>query len=170
VSESLLAPADHGQSVWQSSTTGRIEGRDAAPKLFLAPGGLETRIPIHHLDDIVQARRCGRRLAIQTGFSGSRVALVLTAVSELGRNILSYARSGEIILSQIDERSRKSIVVIAADQGPGITDLPSVLAHSDSAVVHGCRGLNGLKACMDDFRIESRPGVGTQVTCEIRSR
>ncbi len=105
---------------------------------------------------------------MQTGFSGSRVALVLTAISELARNILKYARSGEILISRIDQRDRKSIVVIAADQGPGIADLSAVL--EQCATAQNYRGLNGLKSCMDDFRIESRPGRGTQVTCEVRAR
>ena len=169
-SESLLAPAEHVKTVWQNDAVDQSEGRPATPELFLAPSGLEQRIPIHHLEDLIEARRFGRILAMQTGFSGSRVALVLTAISELARNILMYARRGEIVLSQIDQRDRKSIVVMAADQGPGIEDLRSVLDHSMTATAHNCRGLNGLKACMDDFRIESRPGVGTQVTCEVRSR
>lgn len=168
-SETLLAPAEHAPAVWQNNALGRVEGREVAPTLFRAPSGLEIRIPIQNLEDLVEARRSGRRLALQTGFSGSRVALVLTAISELARNILCYARSGEIILTQIDQRNRKSIVVVAADQGPGIQDLSAVLADTTTTVPHGCRGLNALKACMDDFRIESRPEVGTQVTCEVRS-
>ncbi len=160
-SDTLLVPAEHAQTVWQRNTVDRLERRQVAPQLFIAPNGLEHRFPIQRLDDLVKARRSGRQLAIQTGFSGSRAALVLTAISELARNILMYARSGEIILSPIDQRNRKSIVVIASDQGPGIPNLDTLLDQSLSTASHG-GGLNGLKACMDDFRIVSRPGVGTQ--------
>lgn len=169
-SETLLAPAENSQATWQNNAVDRHpEARKSAPDLFLAPSGAEIRITIQNLDDLVQARRAGRRLAVQTGFSGSRIALVMTAISELARNILLYARSGEILISQVDQRDRKSIVILAADQGPGIDDVPAALDHTDLSTT-GYRGLNSLKGCMDHFRIESRPGLGTQVTCEVRSR
>jgi serine/threonine-protein kinase RsbT len=166
--DSLPLAAEHSPSAWQNSSAGQLKRRESAPELFITPRGQELRIAINHLDDLVEARRTGRTLAMQAGFSGSRVALVLTAISELARNILNYARSGEILISQINQRDRKSIVVIAADQGPGIADLSAVL--EQSATAQNYRGLNGLKSCMDEFRIESRPGRGTQVTCEVRAR
>jgi serine/threonine-protein kinase RsbT len=166
--DSLPLTVERAPSAWQNRSPGQTKERESAPELFIAPSGRELRIRISNLDDLVKARRSGRSLAMETGFSGSRVALVLTAISELARNILKYARSGEILISQIDQRDRKSIVVIAADQGPGINDLSAVL--NQSATAQSYRGLNGLKSCMDDFRIESRPGLGTQVTCEVRAR
>ncbi|MEE4175237.1 MAG: ATP-binding protein [Xanthomonadales bacterium] len=141
----------------------------AAPQLLLAPNRLEIRIPIRHLDDIVKARRSGRLLARQLEFSGSRVALVLTAISELARNLLMHAGGGEIVLTRSREEGREGVVVLARDTGPGIADVNSVLDSPNPNPCLGGRGLSCLNACMDRFQISSRPGSGTQVECEVFS-
>lgn len=121
------------------------------------------------MDDLVKARRSGRLLANQLGCSGSRVALVMTAISELSRNILSYAGSGEIVLSRTRMNGQQGVVVTASDDGPGIEDVANLLDEVDSNPTQGqsARGLKCLKACMDRFHIASSPGAGTRVTCEI---
>ena len=50
--------------------------------------------------DLVRAREQGRVLAGQLGFTQSDLTLVATAISELARNIVRYARRGEIVLRQ----------------------------------------------------------------------
>ena len=70
--------------------------------------------------DIVTARQEGRALAGQIGFSGSDQVLIATAISEAARNILQYARSGEIILDHVKNGEKEGILIIARDQGPGI--------------------------------------------------
>jgi len=94
--------------------------------------------------------------------------LILTAISELARNIISYANSGEIILTRSNRGFKESIVVVGSDQGPGIADIS---LHTDRPVTGagGTLGLNGLKLCMDYFNIDSKPGSGTRVTCEVLS-
>lgn len=167
-SDSLLAASVSTQAAWQTDAEVRQEGRAVSPALCLTSSDLEIRIPIRRVEDIMNARRSGRHLAVRSGFSDSRVVLVLTAISELARNILMYARDGEIVLARTERGGLESIIVTATDEGPGIEDLPAVL--EAAAIAHSCRGLNGLKACMDHFHIESRPGVGTHVTCEVSSR
>lgn len=167
VSEALPASAESPPATWKDEGIGPVLRRQRSPQLFLAPSGLEIRIPIRQLDDLVKARRSGRLLAKQSGYSGSRVALVLTAISELARNILAYAQTGEIILSRTDSADCAGILVVAKDHGPGIADLSTALEGSGQTTAHNGRGLNSLRLCMDHFHIESRPGVGTQVTCEV---
>lgn len=132
-------------------------------------GGLDVRVPISQQEDLVIARRAGRLLAVKLGFSESRIALVLTAISELARNIIRYAGHGEILLATSNDGHRDSIVVIAADQGPGIADLLAVTGPALAASQRNGMGLSGLKLCMDHFSIDSRPGAGTRVTCEVYS-
>lgn len=127
---------------------------------------LDIKIPINHLDDIVKARRAGRRLAKQMGCSGSGVALVLTAISELARNIIMYAGSGEIILSRADAERGDTVTVTAHDQGPGIADTATALEDGEGTGRDGL-GLSGLRLVMDQFAIESRQGAGTRVTCGV---
>ncbi len=155
--------ADSPVVVWQPDSV-----RQATPQFYADPRAAETRIQIRQLDDIVKARRAGRLLASQMGCSGSRVALVLTAISELARNIITYANCGEILLTRSKRGFRESLVVVGSDQGPGIADVSS-LTGQPVAGSCGTTGLSGLKQCMDRFTIESAPGAGTRVTCEVFS-
>src|SRR2546427_1988472 len=72
--------------------------------------------------DIVAARQRGRTLATQLGYSTTDATLIATAISELARNIVLYARRGEIVLTSSNEDKRPAIVVVARDDGPGIPD------------------------------------------------
>jgi serine/threonine-protein kinase RsbT len=102
-------------------------------------------------------------------FSGSRMALVITAISELARNMILYANCGEIALSQVEYDSRNAVVVTAEDSGPGIVDLQSVLSGGYSTSGGQGLGLSGLRHIVDKFQIKSQPGAGTQVVVTIAS-
>src|SRR5947208_1291958 len=83
----------------------------------------ETRIPIRKDQDIVAARQKGRAMAQRLGFSNSNLTLIATAISELARNILLYAKAGEMTLGVLEDHGRDAIVVVAKDSGPGIADV-----------------------------------------------
>lgn len=114
--------------------------------------------------DIVTARQEGRALASRIGFSGSDQVLIATAISEAARNILQYARSGEIILSHIHNGEKEGILIIARDQGPGIKDIRRVMEDGYSSSGGLGLGLPGIKRLMSDMDIQSTPGRGTTVT------
>ncbi len=123
----------------------------------------ESCIPIASEADIVLARQQGRNLAAQLGASACEMALIATAISEVARNIVSYARQGEIVLS-IVEGSQRGISVVARDQGPGIADIE--LAMRDGYSTGGGLGLGlpGARRLMDEFAIVSEVGKGTTVS------
>ena len=85
------------------------------------PAG-EIQVAINSDQDIVSARQKGRQMAAELGFSAGDATLIATAISELARNIVSYARKGEITLKMVNGSNRQGISVIATDEGPGITD------------------------------------------------
>jgi serine/threonine-protein kinase RsbT len=124
---------------------------------------VEVRVPIRADADIVSARQQGRAVAQQIGFTGSKLTVIATAISELGRNILQYAGSGEIVLQPIHS-SRHGMVVVARDEGPGIPDI--ALAVQDAYSTSGGLGLGlpGTRRLMDEFAIDSVVGRGTTVT------
>lgn len=169
ISDSVPVALEHPLPIWQPDGMRPSLVRKSTPKFTPVTSKPDVRIVIRCLDDIVTARRAGRLLAGQIGLSESRVALVLTAISELARNIIRYANHGEIILSRSNSGSGEAITVVASDQGPGIEDVSVVIDRALFATDSGGLGLSGLKQCMDRFSIESRPGAGTQVTCEVRS-
>lgn len=125
---------------------------------------VEIRVPINSDQDIVGARQKGRTLAAELGFSAADATLIATAISELARNIVSYARRGEIQLQRIQNTVRQGIVVIASDQGPGIRDVAQALQDGFSTSGSLGLGLPGVRRLMDDFEIASIPGQGTTVT------
>lgn len=130
----------------------------------------ETRIVIRVDMDIVAARQSGRALAIRLGFSNTDATLIATAISELARNIVHYAKEGEITLSALDRSETCGIVVVARDKGPGISNLEQAMKMGFSTSGSLGIGLPGVRRLMDEFKIDSRPGHGTTVTIKIWKR
>jgi serine/threonine-protein kinase RsbT len=123
----------------------------------------EIRVAINSDQDIVAARQRGRALAAEVGFSAVDATLIATAISELARNIVSYARRGEITLKAIHGSSRQGILVVASDDGPGIPDIRQALRDGFSTSGSLGLGLPGVRRLMDEFEIASKPGRGTTV-------
>ena len=114
--------------------------------------------------DIVTARQSGRKLAADRGFSSTDQTLIATAISEVARNIIEYAQSGEIILSALDQLGRRGIKIVARDEGPGIADTELAMQDGYSTGNSLGLGLPGAKRLMNDFDLVSAPGKGTTVT------
>jgi serine/threonine-protein kinase RsbT len=123
----------------------------------------EIRVAINSDQDIVAARQKGRFLAGELGFSSGDATLIATAISELARNIVSYAGRGEITVKGIHASSRVGIQVVASDDGPGIADIRQALRDGFSTSGSLGLGLPGVRRLMDEFEITSQPGKGTMV-------
>jgi serine/threonine-protein kinase RsbT len=124
----------------------------------------EERIAIVSEGDIVTARRLGRELAAQSGFTGSDLTIIATAISELARNIVAYAQTGEMTLRVVQNGGRHGLVVVARDEGPGIGDVSLAMQDGFSTRRSLGLGLPGAKRLMDEFDIVSELGRGTTVT------
>jgi serine/threonine-protein kinase RsbT len=124
----------------------------------------ETRVPINSDADVVTARREGRELAERLGFSNTDLTLIATAISEVARNIATYAGRGEIVLRLVDENRKRGIVVIARDSGPGIADITLAMQDGYSTGRGMGLGLPGTRRLMDEFEVTSEAGKGTTVT------
>jgi serine/threonine-protein kinase RsbT len=121
------------------------------------------RIPVRGDSDVVLARQAARDLAERVGFSGSDLTVIATAVSEVTRNIVRFAGSGEVMVEMI-EGPRRGIRVVARDTGPGIADVDRAMADGYSTY-HGLgMGLPGARRLMDEFGLVSELGRGTTVT------
>jgi len=124
----------------------------------------EVKISIESELDIVTARQKGRELAAGLGFSGTDQTLLATAISEVARNIVSYAGRGEIVFTSLNEDGRPGIMVVAQDQGPGISNVEQAMRDGYSTGNSLGVGLPGTRRLVDDFALASTPGVGTTVT------
>ena len=124
----------------------------------------DVRVPVASDIDIVSARQQGRALAMQLGFSSSDATMVATAISELARNIVLYARRGEIILGAVVSSDHRGLAITACDNGDGIADIRQALQDGYSTSGRMGVGLPGVKRLMDEFEISSEQEKGTTIT------
>src|ERR1700694_2532982 len=124
----------------------------------------EALLPINRDGDIVTARQKGRELAARIGFGGSDLTIIATAIHEPARNIIVYAKRGEISLSIVERNGRRGVLVVARDQGPGIPDIERAMRDGFSTGNSLGLGLPGAKRLVDEFEIVSAVGEGTTVT------
>jgi serine/threonine-protein kinase RsbT len=114
--------------------------------------------------DVLLARQKARELAKSLKFSGSELTLIATAISEIARNIVTYAKRGQIVLRLVSQGRRRGIRVVAQDDGPGIVDIARAMEDGYSTSSSLGLGLPGSKRLMDEFDIVSTIGKGTTVT------
>lgn len=126
----------------------------------------EVRVQIRSDLDILNARQQGRKLATGLGFTLTEATFIVTAISELARNIVMYARSGEILLTSVNDRNRCGIILVAKDQGPGIADIRLAMQSGFSTSGSLGLGLPGTRRLMDEFEISSKIGQGTTVVAK----
>jgi serine/threonine-protein kinase RsbT len=123
----------------------------------------EVVVRIDNPDDIVAARKAGHKLALDLGFSLTDVTMIATAISEVARNITSYAGRGLVRVAAADREGRKALVVRAEDDGPGIADIERALEDGYSTGRGLGLGLPGARRLMDRLVVESALGRGTVI-------
>lgn len=124
----------------------------------------EATVAIEHERDVVVARQKGRELAARAGFGGTDQTLVATAISEIARNVVVYAKRGEVLLRVLHEGGRRGLLVVATDQGPGIPDIALAMKDGYSTGRSLGVGLPGARRLMDELEVASEVGRGTTVT------
>ena len=123
-----------------------------------------SRLPINSEADATRSVIEATRLCKSLGLSTLDSQSVSTAVSELSRNILKYAGRGEIVFTASEALGKKGLHIVASDRGPGIEDISAAMSdHYSSSGTLGL-GLPGVQRLMDEFNIDSTPGMGTRVT------
>lgn len=118
--------------------------------------------------DLIKIRDYGRSIAGQIGFSGNDQTLISTALSEICRNVLEYAGSGEVVIEADRAVKPAAIEIVVSDTGPGIENIELALKEGYSTGRGLGIGLPGSKRIMDNFEIESEMGKGTTVKMSKR--
>jgi serine/threonine-protein kinase RsbT len=121
------------------------------------------RIEIRNSNDIVDARQLGHSIARELGFSLTDITMIATAISEIARNITSYAGQGTMWFSVEIQDNRKALVIRAKDQGPGIADIDKAFENGFSTGRGLGLGLPGARRLMDGLTVDSVVGKGTSV-------
>jgi serine/threonine-protein kinase RsbT len=123
----------------------------------------EIRVPIEREEDVVVARQKGRELGAEVGFSNTDRTIIALAISEIARNIISYAHRGQVTMCQVNDGIRRGIQIVAEDEGPGIPDIELAMRDGYSTAKSLGVGLPGTKRIMDEFELTSVVGTGTTV-------
>jgi serine/threonine-protein kinase RsbT len=149
------------------NSTGATPAGGVAGGVALAP----KKLPIEQEKDIATARLEAWSEAVRIGLSKFASVKVATAVSELARNIVFYAGKGTVELRSVkDDRGIPGLQIIAVDQGPGIppSKLEEIWAGTYKSQRGMGKGLVAVKKLVDDFLLDTRPGIGTTVTCVFK--
>jgi serine/threonine-protein kinase RsbT len=147
------------------SLSARAAGRKQAPGMKKSIDTL-FHLAVSSNDDLLSARQFARAFALGLGFPAHQVAAIVTALSEIVRNILLYSGSGEITIRQADGTRGHGIRVEASDRGPGILDLQIVLLDGHTMTGSHAMGLLMVRRLMDSFAISSDRQKGTRVIVE----
>lgn len=115
-------------------------------------------------EDIVTARMTMRQTASDLGFGITDTTRIVTAVSELARNIYLYAGSGTMRWQSRRDGDQPLLEIEFDDDGPGIDDVEQALQSGQSSSEGMGQGLPGAKKLMDEFDLETSPDDGTTIT------
>lgn len=114
--------------------------------------------------DVVLFRQRLREYAQKISMSIVNQTKLITAASELVRNILAYAGNGQATIEVISERMQTGIKVVFQDSGPGIADINKAMQDGFTTGKSLGLGLPGAKRLVNFFDIQSKVGHGTTVT------
>lgn len=113
--------------------------------------------------DIATVRQRTRQIASALGFNNQDQTRIATAVSEIARNTINYASKGNIRFILEGKSVPQTLLIEVQDKGPGIDNLPTILAGNHKSSTGMGLGITGARRLMDRFEIESQPDKGTRV-------
>lgn len=121
------------------------------------------RIELTTSEGVVTIRQRAREFALDARLSLVDQTKLITAASELARNMVVYGGGGVVTLEHLEQDGRAGVRITFDDQGPGIADIP--LALRDGFTTGGGLGLGlgGAKRLVNDFELRSEPGQGTTI-------
>ncbi len=122
------------------------------------------RLAVHNSNDVVHVRQVVRAWSIEAGFSLVEQTKMVTAASDLARNMLDFGGGGTVRLELLHEPPRRGLRLSFEDQGPGIPDLALALTDGYTSGTGMGMGLGGSRRLVNEFEIESQVGQGTRVT------
>jgi len=113
--------------------------------------------------DIVRVRQLVRQWSTEAGFGLIDQTKMVTAASELARNMVLYGKGGRVSLEALNSDVRRGLRVVFEDKGPGIANLDLAMQDGYTTGSGLGLGLGGAKRLVNEFTIDSRAGEGTRV-------
>src|SRR5712692_9192281 len=125
---------------------------------------LPEEVALRTESDIVAVRKSVREAATRLGFGITDVTRIITAASELARNVFLYAGSGVVRCRLLNGSGRVGIEVIVEDHGPRLAEIDQAMQPGYTTGSGLGLGLTGAKPLMDEMEIEYEEGKGTKIT------
>lgn len=119
--------------------------------------------PVQSDEHVVLVRQKVREWAVQAGFSLVDQTKIVTAASELARNVLQHGKGGAVKLESLNDDVRRGLRLTFEDNGPGIPDVEMALRDGFTTGGGLGLGLGGAKRLSNEFSIDTQPGRGTKV-------
>jgi serine/threonine-protein kinase RsbT len=121
-------------------------------------------MPLRSFVDVIKVCQHGKELAASLHFKPIELIKITTAISEIARNTVLYAKAGHITVCRIQEGEKRGLMVVVQDDGPGIPDVALAMQDGYSTLGSLGIGLSGAKRLVDEFEIVSEVGKGTAIT------
>jgi serine/threonine-protein kinase RsbT len=125
---------------------------------------LSERLAVQSSDDVVGTRQAVRQRAIELGFNLIDQTKIVTAASELARNMVQYGGGGHVVIEGVEEGGRRGLRLTFEDTGPGIPDVDLAMRDGYTSAGGLGLGLGGARRLSSEFHIHSRLGEGTRIT------
>lgn len=122
------------------------------------------KIIIQREQDVILFRNRVKEFAVRMGMGVVNQTKLITAASELVRNMLRYANGGEVLIETVSRGRENGVRLTFSDKGPGIADIKQAMQDGFSTGRSLGLGLPGAKRLVSEFDIQSTVGVGTTVT------
>jgi serine/threonine-protein kinase RsbT len=113
--------------------------------------------------DVVPMRNRVRDYGVKAGMSILNQTKLITAASELVRNLLKYGGGGKVIIEEVTNGRDKGVRLTFSDKGPGIVNIDLAMKDGYSTGKSLGLGLPGTKRLVNEFDIKTEMGVGTTV-------
>jgi serine/threonine-protein kinase RsbT len=122
------------------------------------------KMSIEKEQDVVPFRNRVKEYAVKIGMSLVNQTKLITAASELVRNMLKYANGGSTLIEVVSKGRENGVRIVFQDKGPGIKDVQLAMKDGYSTGKSLGLGLPGAKRLVSEFDIQSIVGKGTTVT------
>jgi serine/threonine-protein kinase RsbT len=120
-------------------------------------------VSVRDASEVVTVRHAVRKWAVESGFSIVEQTKIVTAASELARNMVDYGGGGTLMLESLDDGMRRGLRLVFEDRGPGIADVSAALRDGYTTGGGMGLGLGGAKRLSNEFEIRTAPGEGTRI-------
>lgn len=114
--------------------------------------------------DVVYLKNRVKEVAVKIKMGLVNQTRLITAASELVRNMMRYANGGDCVVEVVSSGRNNGVRLTFRDKGPGIPDLALAMKDGFSTGKSLGLGLPGTKRLVNEFDLKSKVGEGTTVT------